>query len=69
MFKNLTRLLLIFALILTLNGCGHTEVKPTGVTITISQQEFEELKANVVKLGQDAKYYQAKYNDCLKSKQ
>jgi ABC-type transporter MlaC component len=68
MRKNLTRLLLIFVLI-TVSGCVTTQPKPVVTTITITQQEFYTLKDNVVKLGQDAKYYHEKYNDCIKSKQ
>ena len=68
MRKTLISLLLIFSLA-TANGCATTQPKPAGDNIVITQQEFETLKSNVVKLGQDAKYYHEKYNDCLKSKE
>ena len=67
MRKTLISLLLIFSLA-TVNGCVATQPKPVD-NIVITQQEFETLKSNVVKLGQDAKYYHEKYNDCLKSKE
>jgi len=68
MFRNLIRLFLIFALTLTVS-CAAQKPQPVEETITIPKAQFEELKSNSVKLGQDAKYYKEKYHDCINSKQ
>ncbi len=71
MRKNLIRLLLISVLTLTVSCSALQPRQPEPIaaeTVTIPKSEFEKLKNNVVKLGQDAKYYREKYNDCLNSK-
>ncbi len=78
MLKTLIKVSLIYVLISLSSGCAEwrffqsskpvaTIVIETPDTMTISVKDFQELKDNVTKLGQDAQYYQQKYNDCLKN--
>jgi peptidoglycan hydrolase CwlO-like protein len=70
MRKTLIKVLLI-CIMISVSSCSGTPVKPTtpSNTITMSQQEFNDLKDNVTKLGQDAKFWRDRALNCEKSKQ